>query len=234
MSLFLGLNNLCSRKVMHESTASFASHYLYWAKANIPYKKSWKSFISAFFDPLPTPSLLLSLREEKKTPPKRNLPSTLLSIAHLLNFFFKICSLFLLHVKPIEFAKSSSCLCRVLGQGACNIFSVCWVQLWYFPALLDDCPCFMANLPKAKDEVNRLIPKAPVTFLTSCGCSCLYRWISRSYSYSSHGLYCDWEQVAFSEHVDCSCRVPIPYLCETCSAECWPAAVSATKMYVWT
>lgn len=91
---------------MHESTASFASHYLYWAKANIPYKKSWKSFISAFFDPLPTPSLLLSLREEKKNPPKRNLPSTLLSIAHLLNFFF-------LNLQSVSTTRKANRVCKV-------------------------------------------------------------------------------------------------------------------------
>lgn len=58
----------------------------------LPAKKSWKCFLFAPLDLLPVPFLLLSLRG--KTTAKPKLPSTLSSIAHLLNIF--------LHLHPVS------------------------------------------------------------------------------------------------------------------------------------
>lgn len=108
---------------------------LYWAKSNIPYKKTWKSFTFVLFDALPVPSLLLSLRGGgNKPPPKPNslIPSCSYTLAKL---FLKSAACFSSSWSQIvEFTKLSFCVFRVPGRGTGNISCVCWVQ----------CRCFLS------------------------------------------------------------------------------------------
>lgn len=135
--LSCGRDNLCSRKVTHESAASSANVPV-WSKIQLSLQNEleklhfcslWcfaSSFLPAFF------------RKGGINPTNTQPASSLPAVAPLLNHFGNLQPISTPLEAMLQFAKSSSCVCRMPGRGTVTSL------LEMLSILLD--PCFMGNL----------------------------------------------------------------------------------------